>query len=104
MLGETLSGLKPNPTTGVTPSSLALAAIIPWLVYTNGGFFGGAGPMFAPQAFSHSDFNAGIFTCAGYGVKLGAGLNLALAVQVPILLADRTSVAVTPALILGERF
>jgi hypothetical protein len=104
MLGETLTGLKPNPATGQTPSSLALAAVIPWLVYTDGGFFAGAGPMFAPRAFSHDDFNAGIFTCGGYAVKLGAGLSLAGAVQVPVFLADRVSVAVTPALILGERF
>jgi hypothetical protein len=98
MFGETLSGLKPGQ------SSFTLGAVIPCVMYTNGGLFAGGGPMFAPRAFGLDNFNFGIFSVAGYGVRLGAGFNLAAAVQVPVMFVQKESVAVTPALILAERF
>jgi hypothetical protein len=98
MLGETVSGLKPGQ------SSFTLAALIPCVLYTNGGFFGGGGPIFAPRAFGADGFNVGVFSVAGYAFPLGRGVTLAGAVQVPVFLAQKDSVAVTPALILGERF
>jgi hypothetical protein len=98
MFGETLSGLKPGA------SSFTLGAVIPCVFYTNGGFFAGGGPMFAPRAFGTDDFNFGIFTVAGYALPLGKGVSVAGAVQAPVMLAQKDSVAVTPAIILSERF
>jgi hypothetical protein len=98
MFGETLSGLKPGM------SEFTLGAVIPCAFYTLGGFAVGGGPMFAPRAFGADAFNFGIFSVASYGFKLGAGLSLALAVQVPVFLTQKESVAVTPAINLSERF
>jgi hypothetical protein len=98
MLGETVSGLKPGA------SSFTLAAVIPCVLYTNGGFFGGGGPIFAPRAFGTNGFNVGVFSVVGYAFPLGRGVTLAGAVQAPVFLAQKDSVAVTPAVILGERF
>jgi hypothetical protein len=98
MFGETLSGLKPGA------SSFTLGAVIPCVFYTNGGFSAGGGPMFAPRAFGTNGFNYGLFSVVSYGLKLVGGLRLALAVQVPVLVAQKDSVAVTPALVLSERF
>jgi hypothetical protein len=98
MFGETLTGLKPGA------SSFTLGAIIPCVFYTNGGFAAGAGPLFAPRAFGTDDFNFGLFSVASYGLQLGRGVSLALAVQVPVMVKRLYSVAVTPAVVLGERF
>jgi hypothetical protein len=98
MLGETVSGLKPGA------SSFTLGAVIPCVFYTNGGFAAGGGPMFAPRAFGTDGFNVGLFSVVSYGVKLGPNLSVALAVQVPVMFEQRDSVAVTPALVLAERF
>jgi hypothetical protein len=98
IFGETLSGLKPGQ------SSFTLGGVIPCVMYTNGGFFAGGGPLFAPRAFGADNFNFGIFSVAGYAVPLGAGLSLAGAVQAPVMFVQKDSVAVTPALILAERF
>ena len=98
MFGETLTGLKPGQ------SSFTLGAVIPCVFYTLGGFAIGGGPMFAPRAFGADNFNFGLFSVVSYGVKLGAGLSLALAVQVPVMFVQKDSVAVTPAINLSERF
>jgi hypothetical protein len=98
MFGETLSGLKPGA------SSFTLGAVIPCVFYTNGGFAAGGGPMFAPRAFGADAFNLGIFSVVSYGFKLGGGTSLAVAVQVPVMVEQKFSVAVTPALALAERF
>jgi hypothetical protein len=98
MLGETVSGLKPGA------SSFALGAVIPCVFYTNGGFAAGGGPMFAPRAFGADGFNFGLFSAVSYAVKLGANLSLALAVQIPVMFEQKDSVAVTPAIVLAERF
>jgi hypothetical protein len=98
MFGETVTGLKPGA------SSFTLGAVIPCVFYTNGGFFAGGGPLFAPRAFGTNGFNFGIFSVAGYAFSLGHGLTLAGAVQAPVMLAQKDSVAVNPAMIFGERF
>ena len=98
MYGETLTGLKP------TQSSFTLGAVIACVMYTNGGFFAGGGPMLAPRAFGIDDANGGLFTAAGYAFKLAQHWALAPAVQVPVMFADRISVAITPALILSQRY
>ncbi len=98
MLGETLSGLKPGA------RALTQISFFPWVAFTTHGFFAGAGPLFAPRAFGIDAFNIGIFSCAGYGLPLGQGWSLSLALQVPVLIEQRTSVAITPALVLGWRF
>jgi hypothetical protein len=98
MFGETLTGLKPGA------SSFTLGAVIPCVFYTSGGFAAGVGPLFAPRAFGTDDFNVGVFSVASYALKLGRGVSLALAVQVPVMVKRLYSVAVTPAVVLGERF
>jgi hypothetical protein len=98
MFGETVTGLKPGA------SSFTLGAVIPCVFYTNGGFFAGGGPMFAPRAFGTDGFNFGIFSVAGYAFSLGHGLTLAGAVQAPVMLAQKDSLAITPAIVFGERF
>jgi hypothetical protein len=98
IFAETVSGLKPGA------SSFTLGGVIPCVFYTNGGFFAGGGPLFAPRAFGANGFNVGIFTLGGYAFQLGRGVSLAAAVQVPVMLAQKDSVAVTPAVVLGERF
>jgi len=97
MLGETFSGLKPGA------SALTHISVIPWIVFTDGGLFGGAGPLLAPRALGIDAFNGGLFTCVGYGMKLGDAFSLALAVQMPMMFGARASVAITPALVLGYR-
>jgi hypothetical protein len=98
MFGETVTGLKPGA------SSFTLGAVIPCVFYTNGGFFAGGGPLFAPRAFGTDGFNFGIFSVAGYAFPLGHGLTVAGAVQAPVMLAQKDSVAITPAINFGERF
>ncbi len=98
MFGETVTGLKPGA------SSFTLGSVIPCVFYTNGGFFAGGGPLFAPRAFGTNGFNFGIFSVTGYAFSLGHGLTLAGAVQAPVMLAQKDSVAFTPALLVGERF
>jgi hypothetical protein len=98
MFGETESGLKPGA------ERFTLGAVIPCIFYTNGGFGAGIGPMFAPRAFAAYDFNFGIFSVVSYGIKIDKGTTLALAVQAPVMFVQKDSVAVTPAIILGERF
>jgi hypothetical protein len=98
IFGETLTGLKPNT------SSVTLEGIIPCAFYTNGGGFIGGGPLIAPRAFGTNGFNIGLFTLGGYAFKLGGPFTLALAVQVPVMFAHLLSVAVTPAVVLGQRF
>jgi hypothetical protein len=97
ILGETVSGLKPGA------SSFTMGGVIPCAFYTNGGFFAGGGPLLAPRAFGANAFNIGIFSLVGYAFALGHGLTLAGAVQAPVMLEQKESVAVTPAIILGER-
>jgi hypothetical protein len=98
MFGETLTGLKP----GASP--FLLFGIIPCAFYTNGGFFVGGGPLIAPRAFGTYGANVGLFSVTGYAFKLGDHLSLAPALQVPVMFAHLISVAITPAIILGQRF
>jgi hypothetical protein len=98
MFGETLTGLKPGA------SSFTLGAVIPCVFYTLGGFTAGGGPMFAPRAFGTNGFNYGLYTVVSYGLEIVGGLRVALAIQVPIFVEQKDSVAVTPALVLSERF
>jgi hypothetical protein len=98
MFGETLTGLKPGA------SKFTLAAFIPAAFYTNGGVFAGGGPLIAPRAFGQNGANIGIYTAGGYAFTVGGGVSLALAVQIPVMIATQISVGVTPAIVLGERF
>lgn len=98
MFSETVTGVPPGG------SAFTLAAVMPLAFLTWKGAFIGAGPLLAPRAFGNWGFHLGLFTIAGYGVPLGQGFALSLAVQVPIMFLQRVSVAVTPALVLGYRF
>jgi hypothetical protein len=98
IFAETETGLKPGA------ERFTLGGVIPCVFYTNGGFAAGIGPLFAPRAFGAYDFNFGIFSVASYGIKIPGGATLALAVQVPVMFVQKDSIAVTPAIILGERF
>ncbi|MBL8955699.1 MAG: hypothetical protein JNK82_33300, partial [Myxococcaceae bacterium] len=98
MLGETATGLPPGG------SAFTLAAAMPLVVLTWKGAFIGTGPLIAPRAFGTWGVHIGLFTFLGYGLPLGKGFALGLAVQVPVMFAQRVSVAVTPALFVGYRF
>ena len=98
MFGETLTGMSAGQ------SSFTLAAVMPIACFTWKGLFAGVGPLFAPRALGNWGLNVGLFTIAGYALSLGQGFSLALAVQAPFMFMQRSSVAVTPALVLGYRF
>ncbi len=98
MFGETVTGLPPGG------SAFTLASAMPLAVLTWKGAFLGTGPLIAPRAFGTWAFHFGWFNFAGYGVPLGGGFILAVAVQVPVMFLQRVSVAVTPALMLAYRF
>ena len=97
-LAETVSGLPAGA------SSLTLIGFIPWAVWTPGRFFAGAGPLLAPRSYGVNQFDAGIFTAAGYGFPLGHGFTLAACVQMPFMFDQRFAFAVNPALSLGYKF
>jgi hypothetical protein len=68
-------------------------------------FFTGIGPDLAPISYGKSpNFDAGIYTATGYAAKLGHGLSLPMCVQLVVMLNQRTSVAITPAVALAYRF
>jgi hypothetical protein len=97
--GETLTGL-PNGA-----SHFTLLGIIPWLVFTDHGFFTGIGPVLAPISYGKvPNFDAGIYTATGYTFKLARGLSLSPALQVVLMLEQRLSFALTPTLALAYRF
>jgi len=99
IFGETVSG-KPENT-----DTLSTLAIVPWLIFTTHGFFTGIGPQLAPISYGKTpNFDAGIYTATGYSVALGRGFSLPLSVQLVVMLAQRVSVAVTPAAALAYRF
>ena len=107
--GESVFGggalYQPSPSDKVW----TLLAFIPWAVFHHKTFFIGAGPMIAPRAYgewnpSGKGAEIGIFTAFGNGWKLSKHVGINLAVQIPITLFIRPTVAVTPALVLGFRF
>jgi hypothetical protein len=99
IFGETVSNLPSGASTFTT------LGIVPMLVFTTHGFFTGAGPQLAPISYGKApNFDAGIYTATGYSVKLGHGLSLPIAMQVVVMLNQRTSVALTPAVALAWRF
>ncbi len=99
LFGETVSGLP----AGTGPYTVF--AIIPWLVYTTHGFFTGIGPQLAPVSYGKAqNFDAGIYTATGYSVALGRGFSLPLSLQAVLMLNQRVSFALTPAVALAYRF
>jgi hypothetical protein len=99
LFGETVTGLP------ATASKLTVFSIIPWVVYTDKGFFTGIGPSLAPISYGKAgNFDAGIFTATGYTFKLGHGVSLSPLVQLVLMLNQRLSFAVTPGLALAYRF
>jgi hypothetical protein len=98
-VGETLSGLPAGKDT------VALFGIIPWLVFAHKGFVTGIGPILAPiSANTVPRFDAGIFTATGYTFKLPKGFSIGALMQVVFFFRDRTTIAVSPAVIAGYRF
>lgn len=86
-------------------SSLALVGGIPWVAWHPiPQVFVGLGALLTMRNYGKDQFDAGIFTCVGAALPLGRGFSAGAAVQVPILLVVRPSVAVTPALFLAYRF
>jgi hypothetical protein len=99
IFGETVSNLPSGASTFTT------LGIVPQLVYTTHGFFTGGGPQLAPISYGKTpNFDVGIYTATGYAVKLPKGLSIPVAVQVVVMLNQRTSVAITPAVALAYRF
>jgi hypothetical protein len=98
-LGETVSGLPPGS------SPFTVLGLIPWLVFSTHGFFTGAGVALAPISYGKvPNFDAGIYTATGYAVQLGRGFSLPIGLQVVLMLNQRVSLALTPAVALAYRF
>lgn len=92
-----------------TFTGLAFVGAVVWGAFMYGPFFAGLGPMVGPRWMGNSAsswvyFDAGLFTCAGASLKLGAGFLLALAVQVPVTFNPAVIVSVVPALSVARRF
>lgn len=85
-------------------SPLTLMGVIPWVTFTEGPFFVGAGPLFAWWSYGIADFAAGIFLAAGFTIPLGGGWALGAAVQGPLLWGQRFSFGLSPALVMAHRF
>jgi hypothetical protein len=98
MFAETLSGM-PAGASAFTLASLQALACFTWK-----GALAGAGLLVAPRAYGNWGANGGLTAVLGYGVPLGAGFGLSFVVQMPVLLVQRFSLTLAPALILGYRF
>ncbi|CAG0990860.1 hypothetical protein ARNL5_03221 [Anaerolineae bacterium] len=95
---QTVTSLKPGE------SPLTLMGAIPWLTFTHGVFFAGAGPIFAWWSYANLDFAAGLFLAAGVAFPLGSGWALGAAIQAPLLWGRRFSFGISPALTIAYRF
>jgi len=99
IFGETVTGAPANTNT------FSSFNIVPQLVYSTHGFFTGGGPSFAPVSYGKApNFDVGIYTATGYAVNLGRGFTLPIAVQLVLMLYQKTAFAVTPAVALAYRF
>lgn len=95
---ETLSGTEPGG------NALTLAGAIPWVVYTNGIFFGGVGALLAPRSYGIGNFDAGIYPCTGVSFPVGGGISVGAALQAPVMLDVRTAFSIAPAVFVAQRF
>ena len=95
---ETLTNLPPGG------SPLTLMGAIPWVAFTHGPVFAGAGPLFAWWSCGAASFAAGVFLATGFTVPVGGGWALGAAVQAPLLWGQRFSFGITPALVIAHRF
>jgi hypothetical protein len=95
---ETLSGTQPGG------NALTLFGAIPWLVYTQGIFFGGLGAVLAPRSYGVGKFDAGIYPCAGVSIPVADGFSVGAAVQAPLMLDVRTAFSIAPAVFVAQRF
>jgi hypothetical protein len=95
---ESVTGLP------ATASPLTLLGAIPWVVYTNGMFFAGAGPLIAVRAYGQWQPDLGLFSAVGISVPVGEGFGVGAALQVPIMFLQRFSIAVSPAIFVAKRF
>jgi len=99
IFGETVSNVP------MGASTFTSLSIVPQLVFSTHGFFTGGGPSLAPVSYGKApNFDAGIYTATGYAVKLPHGLSIPISVQLVVMLNQRTSVAITPAVALAWRF
>ncbi len=94
----------PGAGTANERSALSLMGVIPWVVFTKGIFFAGAGALIAWWAYGRPAFAAGVFTSVGISVPVGSGWALGAAVQAPFLWGERFSLAVSPAVFVARRF
>jgi len=98
-IGETLTGLPDGKDT------VALLAFIPCVAFVYKGFVATLGPQFAAiSANTVPRFDAGIFFATGYTFKLPHGFSLGPLIQLSTFYSDRTTVAISPALIASARF
>jgi hypothetical protein len=96
--GETITGMQDGR------AAMTLFGAIPWVAYTDGPFFAGAGFLIAPRANNRWDTDIGIFMAAGAVAPLGHGWGLGGAVQLPVMFYQRITFAVSPAVMLCYRF
>jgi hypothetical protein len=98
-IGETLTGLPDGK------SPVALLAFLPLAVFTHKGFVLGVGPQFAPiSANTVPRVDGGLFAVTGYTFKLPKGFSLGGLVQGSFLFRDRVTAAISPAVIVANRF
>lgn len=98
-LAETVGGGKPGS------SAFTLGGVIPWIAWHPiAPVFLGVGALLAPRSYAQWTFDAGVFTCVGATLPLGAGFALGAAVQVPIMFVVRPTVSLVPAVFLAYRF
>lgn len=95
---ETVSGPFPGD------NRFTLAAAIPWVAYTTGRFYTGAGPLLASRAGGTPKQDIGIFTSHGAAFQLGHGVSLTGALVVPMMFGQRFSIGVSPSVGLAYRF
>jgi hypothetical protein len=99
IFGETVSNVP------MGASTFTSLSFVPQLVFSTHGFFTGGGPSLSPISYGKTpNFDAGIYTATGYAVKLPHGLSIPISVQLVLMLNQRTSFAVTPAVALAWRF
>ncbi len=98
-LSETLAGLP----AGASP--FQLFGVIPWVVYSTHGFYGGLGPMVDFVTYGKTNVDGGFYLSAGYVFSLGnSGLGLGPALNLITMFAQRSYVSLNQVVTMSYRF
>jgi len=111
--GERFTTVNNAPQCPATPPAnappctgeLALAAAIPWVVFTFPPFFAGVGAIIGGVTRSALAFDMGVFGAVGLALPVGGGWSLGAAVQSALwLVRDPVQIAVAPAVMITRRW